>query len=336
MFFIRMTPVQKALIGINIGVFVLEYLFSSLVIAGVPAKILFMQYFALIPFDGFVAPAGSNLYGFITPISMEFNFYPWQLLSYQFMHGGFAHLFFNMFGLWMFSSELEERWGSAKFLTYYLLAGIGAGILHMFISSAMGSVAPTIGASGSLYGVIIGFAMLNPDRKIMMFPLFIPIPARIFGIGMMVISVIMGVSSSDGIAHFAHFGGALTGLFLIKFGEKTPIFNLVRKHFKFGIPSNENTHSSSWNNRFGGFDSSRSGGFSQFTSQSSYTTSSTSQQEVRTASQPKQFNLSELNLGGTKVTQATVDAILDKISKTGYHSLTEQEKYILTEISKRL
>jgi membrane associated rhomboid family serine protease len=329
-----MTPVQKTLIAVNVAVLILEYLFSSLVIAGIPAKILFMQYFALIPFDGFVAPAGSNLYGFITPTNMEFIFYPWQLITYQFMHGGFTHLFFNMFGIWMFSAELEEKWGSAKFLAYYLLAGIGAGILHMFISVSLGSIAPTIGASGSLYGIIIGFAMLNPDRKIMMFPLFIPIPARIFGIGMMVISVIMGVSSSDGIAHFAHFGGALTGLILVKFGERLPFFHLARRYFRFGIPSNEQfTNTDNMQNRFGGFNSEK--GYSQFTSQSSYTTTSTSQ-EVKTDSKPKQFNLNNFDLGGTKVTQATVDAILDKISKTGYHSLTEQEKYILTEISKRL
>ena len=321
MFFIRMTPVQKTLIAANVGVYVLgNVLFSSLVIAGIPMDFLLMKYFALQPFDGYVTMGG-----------IEFNFYPWQLITYQFMHGGFTHLFFNMFGIWMFSAELEEKWGSAKFLAYYLLAGIGAGILHMFISVSMGSIAPTIGASGSLYGIIIGFAMLNPDRKIMMFPLFIPIPARIFGIGMMVISVIMGVSSSDGIAHFAHFGGALTGLLLVKFGERLPFFSLARKYFRFGIPSNEDNN---WQNRFGGYDSER--GFSQYTSQSYYTPTSTSQQEVKTNSSPKQFNLSELDLGGTKVTQATVDAILDKISKTGYHSLTEQEKYILTEISKRL
>ena len=321
MFFIRMTPVQKTLIAVNVGIYVLtKLLLSSVIIGGYPLEFLLMKNFALQPIGGFVHPAG-----------IEFSFYPWQLLSYQFMHGSFMHLFFNMFGIWMFSSELEERWGSVKFLTYYLLAGIGAGLLHMFISMSMGNIAPTIGASGSLYGIIIGFALLNPDRKIMMFPLFIPIPARIFGIGMMVVSVLMGLSGSDGIAHFAHFGGALTGLILVKFGERLPFYNLARRYFNFGLPGNERIDSPQ--NRFGGWDANSRSGFSNFTS---YTTTSPFEKEVKSDEKPKRFNLTEIDLGGTKVTQATVDAILDKISKTGYHSLTEQEKYILTEISKRL
>ena len=326
-----MTPVMKALIVANIAVYILgNLLLYSIAIDGMPGQVFLMKYFALQPVGGLVAYGG-----------VEFNFYPWQLITYQFMHGGFMHLFFNMFGIWMFSSELEQSWGSVKFLTYYLLAGVGAGVLHMFMSMSMGSIAPTIGASGSLYGIIIGFAMLNPDRKIMMFPIFIPIPARIFGIGMMVLSLLMGFSNSGNIAHFAHLGGALTGLLLVKFGEKLSIFNLARKYFNFGLPSNEylgNNNGSIWGNNFGQsqnkFDNER--GYSQYSSRSSYTTNSSFQQEVKTDSKPKQFNLNDLNLGGAKVTQATIDAILDKISKTGYHSLTEQEKYILTEISKRL
>jgi hypothetical protein len=252
------------------------------------------------------------------------------------MHGGFTHILFNMFGLWMFGSELEEHWGSAKFLVYYLCAGIGAGVLHMILSVMLGSVAPTIGASGSLYGIIIGFAMLNPDRKIMMFPLFIPIPARIFGIGMMVISMIMGLTSSDGIAHFAHFGGALTGLFLLKFGEATPLFKLSRKHIHFGIPSNEYINdwnkANDWNSKKKVIWKKEQNYRVEWADNNAQIQQKTEQQGDKT----RRIKLNELEIGGVKITQEMIDAILDKISKTGYQSLTEQEKYILTEVSKLL
>lgn len=319
--FSRITPVLKILLILNITVYFLDsFLFKILIIDGVPLSYWIMKYFALQPIGGFMTTSG-----------MEFLFYPWQLITYQFMHGGFSHLFFNMFALWMFSSELEERWGSAKFLVYYLLSGIGAGLLHMLISSVMGSTAPTIGASGSLYGVIIGYAMLNPERKIMMFPIFIPIPARVFGIGMMIFSVILGVTSSDGVAHFAHFGGALTGLILTKWGEKTPLFKITRKYIKFGLPP-MNEYTNTWGSYNTGYRR-----VQQQQYNNPYNQYNRPQVDVdHNSNQPKQVKLTEIDVGGIKVTQETIDAILDKISKTGYHSLTEQEKYILTEISKHI
>jgi membrane associated rhomboid family serine protease len=319
--FFKLSPALKMLIIINVVVyFANNLLFGAITIAGAPLKFWIMKYFALIPIGGYMTPSG-----------IEFEFYPWQLITYQFMHGGFPHILFNMFGLWMFSSELEETWGSAKYLVFYLLCGIGAGLLHMLISLFMGSIAPTIGASGSLYGVIIGFAMLNPDRKIMMFPLFIPIPARIFGIGMMVLSIIMGVTSADGVAHFAHFGGALTGLILLKIGEKTPLFRISRKYINFGIPSNENTGDRQRNRRKIDFD--RSQNYRVEWTQPSQTQQQTKNEETNN---PKRVKLNNLEVAGVKITQEMIDAILDKISTNGYHSLTEQEKYILTEISKLL
>ena len=220
--FFRLTPVLKTLLILNIAIYFLDNILLGMIpISGIPLKYWTMQLFALQPFDAF---------------STNFTFFPWQLLTYQFMHADFGHLFFNMFALWMFSTELEENWGSAKFLVFYLLSGIGAGLTHLVISPIIGQLAPTIGASGSLYGIILAFAMMNPDRKIMMFPLFIPIPARIFGIGMMILSFIIGLTSQDGVAHFAHFGGALTGLILLRVGEKTTIFRWSRRFLKIGLP----------------------------------------------------------------------------------------------------
>jgi len=109
----------------------------------------------------------------------------------------------------------------------------------MFISTQLGPIVPAVGASGSLYGLFFGFIMINPDRKIMMFPIFIPIKAKIIGIGLIVISVYFGFTGSDGIAHFAHLGGGIMGMILVKFGERTQIFNIARKHIRYGLPSQE-------------------------------------------------------------------------------------------------
>lgn len=103
------------------------------------------QYFGLIPVNGFVA-------GSIGGEPIIWHFYPWQLITYQFMHGGFWHIFFNMFMLWMFGMEIENILGSKKFLTYYLVCGIAAGLAQLFIAPLFSIPAPTIGASGQFSG----------------------------------------------------------------------------------------------------------------------------------------------------------------------------------------
>lgn len=141
-------------------------------------------------------------------------FAPWQLVSYMFLHAGFGHLFFNLLALWMFGQSIEQLWGTKRFVIYYFLTGIGAAILHLFIG---GGGAPTIGASGAVYGILLAFGMMFPNRTIML--LFPPIPMQakyfvlIFG-GIELLSGIMRTSS--GIAHFAHLGGMLVGFILIK------------------------------------------------------------------------------------------------------------------------
>ena len=139
-------------------------------------------------------------------------FYPWQLVSYMFMHGNISHIFFNLFALWMFGLQLELRWGTKRFLVYYFLTGIGAGLLSMLVSNAI-----VIGASGAVYGILIGFGMMYPNKYIYM--LFPPIPmkAKYFVMFYGAIELFSGISGlSSGIAHSAHLGGMVIGFILIK------------------------------------------------------------------------------------------------------------------------
>lgn len=153
-------------------------------------------------------------YGALWPIGSGL-FQPWQLVTYMFLHGGFGHIFFNLFALWMFGQSIENYWGTKRFTVFYFLTGIGAAILHMFIG---GGGAPTIGASGAVYGILLAFGMMFPNREIML--LFPPIPmkAKYFVALFGVIELVSGISRTDsGVAHFAHLGGMLVGYLLIKY-----------------------------------------------------------------------------------------------------------------------
>lgn len=158
---------------------------------------------------------GDNLFRFgaLWPLGSGL-FAPWQFVSYMFLHAGFGHLFFNLLALWMFGQSIEQLWGTKRFVIYYFLTGIGAAILHMLVG---GGGAPTIGASGAVYGILLAFGMMFPNRTIML--LFPPIPmqAKYFVLIFGAIELLSGiVRTSSGIAHFAHLGGMLVGFLLIK------------------------------------------------------------------------------------------------------------------------
>lgn len=141
------------------------------------------------------------------------NFYPWQLVSYMFMHGNLSHIFFNLIALWMFGLPLEQRWGTSRFLIYYFITGIGAGLLQLLVSNSI-----IIGASGGVYGILLAFGMTYPDKYIYM--LFPPIPmkAKYFVVLFGVIELVSGLGGlSSGIAHFAHLGGMVFGFLLLKY-----------------------------------------------------------------------------------------------------------------------
>lgn len=187
------------------------------------------------------------------------NFNLAQLFTYLFMHGGFTHLFFNMFALWMFGRILEQVWGPKRFLTFYLACGVGAGLIQELVvgiqyfitTSGMPAEAVdvvlregaaalqqgknfvnpdlaslnfivnglTVGASGAIYGILLGFGMLFPNEKMFVFPLPLPIPAKYFVAGYALIEFFSGMANnpSDNVAHFAHLGGMIFGFILIMY-----------------------------------------------------------------------------------------------------------------------
>ncbi|MDR1975339.1 MAG: rhomboid family intramembrane serine protease [Bacteroidales bacterium] len=158
------------------------------------------------------------------------NFYPFQYVTYMFLHQGFSHLFFNMFALWMFGYAIENTWGSKRFLLYYFVTGIGAGIVQTLVVGINQEIHPmlahqinniiTIGASGAVFGILLAFGMMFPNMHIFLYFL-IPIKAKWFVIIYGVIELAAGIGGSgDGIAHFAHLGGMLFGIGLILYWRK--------------------------------------------------------------------------------------------------------------------
>lgn len=176
--------VIKSLILVNAVAFLVQQLFSGVV----------TYYFGMVPqlfWKGFI----------------------WQPVTYMFMHGNFMHIFFNMFVLWMFGRILVDFWGPKKFLKYYMICGIGAGIFNALLTP--GSPIPIVGASGAIYGLLLAFGVLFPNQMIYIYFLF-PIRAKYFVIGLAVIEFFTGFSAASPVAHFAHFGGMLVGFAYIK------------------------------------------------------------------------------------------------------------------------
>jgi len=194
----------------------------------------------------------TQLFGLHFALSEQFQL--WQPLTYMFMHAGFAHLFFNMFALWMFGRTLEMVWGPKRFLIYYLVCGLGAALaqeLVQFIQyfallpnlqsgdlSAAYSYQvlmqiPTIGASGAVYGILLAFGMLFPNERMFIFPLPMPIKAKWFVMAYAAIELFqgLGASSADNVAHFAHLGGMFFGFFLILYWKRNG--NNGRTFFKY-------------------------------------------------------------------------------------------------------
>ncbi len=157
-----------------------------------------------------------------------YRFKIWQLVTYMFLHDPFSimHILFNMLYLWMFGVELEREWGTREFLKFYFITGIGAGLINILVSGA-----PTIGASGAIYGVMIAFAMRYPNREVYIWMLF---PVKIkYLMGFLILLQFFSTFGpySDGVAHAAHLGGALVGFLYLKYGY-------VWYRLKNGIPKN--------------------------------------------------------------------------------------------------
>ena len=145
------------------------------------------------------------------------QFFPWQLFSYAFLHGDMMHLLFNMLGLWMFGSELERLWGPTRYRHMLAAGAVTAALVQLLFNFVVGSLAPTVGASGALFALLLSYGMLFPNKIIM--PLFPPIPmkARTFVMVFGALELLQGLSRSSGVAHFAHLGGMLGAFLLIRY-----------------------------------------------------------------------------------------------------------------------
>ncbi|MBO5813024.1 MAG: rhomboid family intramembrane serine protease [Alistipes sp.] len=189
-------PVVKNLIIVNILIYIATTLLPS-------ANSFLAQY--------------CQLYWFSSPW-----FHSWQYITYMFLHGGFSHLFFNMFALWMFGRTLEERLGPQRFLTYYIVCGAGAALIQMLVAWLTNDLGISlIGASGAVMGLLLAFGVMYPNSQIFVFPLPFPIKAKWFVMGYAVLELIYGATGYDlGVAHFAHVGGMLWGWMLLIYWKR--------------------------------------------------------------------------------------------------------------------
>lgn len=176
-------------------------------------------------------------------LASDFN--PAQLITYMFMHGGFGHIFFNMFAVFMFGRILEQIWGPRRFLFYYIACGVGAGLIQEAVQyvqyvtelsqysqvNLAGTIITmgeylnkmtTVGASGAVYAILLAFGMLLPNERLFIFPLPVPIKAKFFVIGYAIIELYAGIANNpaDNVAHFAHLGGMVFGFILIMYWKK--------------------------------------------------------------------------------------------------------------------
>ncbi len=187
--FSLLPPATRALILINVAVFLLQQLAPDLM-AGL---------FAL-------WPLGSPL------------FRPWQLISYAFLHGNLVHIFFNMFALFMFGRALEAYWGGRRLVTFYLVCVLTAALTQLLVQSGSGAQEEVIGASGGVFGVLLAFAWYFPRQRIILLFPPIPMPAWLFVTVYGLLELFFGVTGrQQGVAHFAHLGGMLGGALCILF-----------------------------------------------------------------------------------------------------------------------
>jgi len=221
----RVTDVVKHLLILNIGLFVFTIFFMGDPAASTMNRLVGGQI-------GDFSHWGRLQLAMFFPTSDFFR--PYQIITHMFMHAGIGHLFFNMFALFMFGPPLEVLWGPKRFLFYYFFCGFGALILHLFVKYLEiyyfgGHIweinVPMLGASGAIFGLLLGFGMKFPETRLMLLIPPIPIKAKYFVLFIAALELFLGLSRmSTGIAHFAHLGGALFGFLLIlywsKFGSK--------------------------------------------------------------------------------------------------------------------
>lgn len=206
----NLPPVTRNLLIANIVVFLLQQVAGDFMIA----------HFALWPLGpDQMAQADDG-----SPIAIGFRL--WQLVTYAFMHGGFTHIFFNMFALYMFGGTIERTFGSRNFTVYYFVCLLVAALAQLaIVKYYTHGFEPTLGVSGAIFGLLLAFGMLYPHEKMMLIFLPIPIPAWLFVIGYGAVELVLGVTGKQAdVAHFAHLGGMLGGFLMIQYWRgKFPI-----------------------------------------------------------------------------------------------------------------
>lgn len=206
----NLPPVTKGLLIANAVVFLLQWALGSMAFAP-----LMLWPLGASPLDMMVGARG---------------FMPWQLLTYGFLHGNLAHLLFNMLALVMFGAQVEYTWGQKRFLTYFLVCVVGAGVCQLLVVSwAMsqgGGAYPTVGASGGVFGLLLAYGMLFPHQRVMLLIPPIPMKARTLAVVYGAVELFMGITGTQsGVAHFAHLGGMLFGWLLIRNWRGQPPFS---------------------------------------------------------------------------------------------------------------
>ena len=263
---------------------------------------------------------------------MAQDFRVYQFITYMFLHGGFTHIFFNMFALWMFGAVIERVWGPKKFLFYYISCGIGAGMTQelaqyvnylslglsefdqvnvggtLMLTSDYLNLWTTIGASGAVYAILLAFGMIFPNERLFIIPFPFPIKAKWLVVGYIAIELFSALSGpGDGVAHTAHLGGMLFGFIMIRYWKKHP---------ENGSGFGRNRGKEFFDDMKRRFDErQRSSNRRRWVDES--------EESQEPPKKPKRQN------------QEEIDAILDKIRKSGYDSLTKEEKKKLFDQSQQ-
>lgn len=272
-------------------------------------------------------------------------FQPWQLVTYMFMHAGFEHIFFNMFALWMFGRVMEQYWGGKRFLLYYLVCGVGAGLVQE-LSQALGWIEPysmTVGASGAVYGVLLAFGVTFPEERIFIIPIPFPIKVKYFVGFYALVELFLGVRGADGVAHFAHLGGMLFGLLLIlHWRRQARSFSGGRGQWG----GRTWTTSSSWGRgsrhgeSYGHYDRGDGSDTLWARLKRVFNGDEWAKRRARAhmhveadAAKPHRAADQESQRPRPREEREAIDRILDKVRKGGYESLTEEEKAFLFHAS---
>lgn len=263
------------------------------------------------------------------------DFHLWQLVSYIFMHASLQHIFFNMFALWMFGRVMEQTFGQKNFLIFYLVCGIGAGLcqevwqlgdyylsgLNNYTAVNLGggtlistdqylNLWTTVGASGAVYGILLGFGMSYPEERILIFPIPFPIKAKWFVTFYAAIEAFSAFFTNDNTAHFAHLGGMLFAFILIRYWRKK-----AQRQYSFSGWDSYRPPKKSFAERL------RENINRYF--------------EEKKRSYHKKESPKSDNSKSEKVNQAEIDRILEKVRNSGYSSLTDEEKKKLFDQSRR-